>query len=383
MTGPDIKELERQSIAFERRFNEAKESLAAQGIVWYPYPTLKVFSILARLLTGPRRHLVDLAAGDTVLDIGCGDGGISFFFESLGCQVRALDSYHTNHNHLKGFLELRTVLQSSVPLEVMDLDSQFTLPDDPIGLAVCLGVLYHLKNPFYVLEKLAAHARYCLLSTRIAQRTPAGRRMDDEPLAYLLGPGETNNDWTNYWIFSETALRRLLDRTGWNILDFLNTGAVRDSDPTRGDRDERAFCLLESRTCARYSVRLLEGWYALEENSYRWTERRFSIEIRRPALLKPSMLRFNFRLVGAGPVTMAAAVNGEAAEPARFTGEGEHCFEIAIPKKAREAAAIRFDFEAAGEVPGRGVDERDLALLVAFWRPGMDGANTIVPFELA
>ena len=133
-----------------------------------------------------------------------------------------------------------------MPLDVLHLDPQSRYQMIPIGLAICLGVLYHLKNPYYVLEKLAAHARYCLLSTRIAQSTPKGRRMSDEPLVHLLAPGETNNDWTNFWIFSETGFRRLLDRTGWKLLAFLTTGATRGSEPARLHRDERAFCLLES-----------------------------------------------------------------------------------------------------------------------------------------
>src|ERR1051326_6114968 len=263
MTGPDIKEMEHLAIAFERRVNEAKAKLAHENIPWYPYRTLATFSILDKLLTGPRRNLLDLAAGDAILDIGCADGLVSFFLESLGCRVLALDNLYTNNSRFNGFHRLREALGSSVPLDAIDLDAPFTLPDEPVGLTILLGVLYYLKNPFYALERLAAHTRYCLLSTRIAQRTPKGRRMDDESVAYLLAAGETNDDDTNYWIFSETAFRRLLDRTGWNILEFLEAGFLRGSEPVRLDRDGRAFCLLESRTCGRYSVALLDGWHPL------------------------------------------------------------------------------------------------------------------------
>src|SRR5260370_41272550 len=259
MPGPDVKEIERQAILFEKRLNQIKESLAPQEIVWYPYRTLAVFSNLDKLLTGPRRRLLDLAAGDPILDLGCGDGGISFFFESLGCDMRAIDGYHSNHNHMRGFLELRNALNSSVPVEVMDLDSQFRLSEEIYGLAMFFGVLYHLKNPFYVLETLAKRARYCLLSTRIAQQTPRGVSMKNEPLAYLLEPSESNDDATNYWIFSEVALTRLLDRSGWDALAFQVMAVDRGSEPARLDRDQRAFCLLESRICPRFWVKLLEG----------------------------------------------------------------------------------------------------------------------------
>src|SRR5260370_13825910 len=224
MPGPDIQELERQSKLFAASLNRIKAALAPQRIIWYPYPTMGAFPILDKLLTGPRRLLLDLAAGDPILDLGCADGGISFFFESLGCEVCAVDNPHTNHNQMRGFEALRAALNSSVSFEAVDLDSQFSLPEDIFGLAIFLGVLYHLKNPFYALETLATRARYCLLSTRIAQRTPSGSSMKEEPLAYLLDPREANNDAPNYWLFSATALRPLLVRTAWTMHAFVTTG---------------------------------------------------------------------------------------------------------------------------------------------------------------
>ena len=81
-------------------------------------------------------------------------------------------------------------------------------------MAVLLGVLYHLRNPFYALEELASRASYCLLSTRVARRFPDGSVMPGGvPLAYLLGERELNADETNYFIFSEPGLRTLLQRT--------------------------------------------------------------------------------------------------------------------------------------------------------------------------
>src|SRR5260370_6268439 len=282
MPGPDIQELERQSKLFAASLNRIKAALAPQRIIWYPYPTMGAFPILDKLITGPRRRVVDLAAGDPILDLGCADGGISFFFESLGCEVCAVDNPHTNHNQMRGFEALRAALNSSVSFEAVDLDSQFKLPQDIFGLAIFLGVLYHLKNPYYVLEALSRHARYCLLSTRIAQRTPKSAVMKDEPLAYFLAPGETNNDATNYWIFSEPALSRLLDRTGWNICDFQTTGATYGSEPARADPYDRTFCLLESRNCPPYSIRLLEGSHPLPHNRFPSTYRRFSLQIPPP-----------------------------------------------------------------------------------------------------
>jgi 2-polyprenyl-3-methyl-5-hydroxy-6-metoxy-1,4-benzoquinol methylase len=382
MPGPDVKEIERQAVLFETHLNQIKESLAPQNVVWYPYRTLAVFSILDKLLTGPRRHLLDLAAGDPILDLGCGDGGLSFFLESLGCDVRAIDGYHSNHNQMRGFTELRAALKSSVRLEIMDLDSQFQLSEEVYGLAIVLGVLYHLKNPFYILETLAARARYCLLSTRIAQQTPSGTSMQKEPFAYLLDPSESNDDDTNYWIFSEVALRRLLHRSGWDLLDFKLIGVDRGSEPARLDRDQRAFCLLKSRICPQYWVKLLEGWHPLEQTSFRWTERKFAVELKRPPLVSLSTFRFDFRLTFPGPVILNVGVNGMDLPKASYTAEGEHSYSAKLPREALKNTSIRIDFEVDKCVASGTLDERELALLVVFWKPGLEGADALLPFHL-
>ncbi|PYI58692.1 MAG: hypothetical protein DMC59_07840, partial [Verrucomicrobia bacterium] len=126
------------------------------------------------------------------------------------------------------------------------LDSQFNLSAEKYDAIFLLGVLYHLKNPFFVLEKLAGVARYCFLSTRIARQTDNGQPISQGPIAYLLGPSECNNDSTNFWIFSAEGLKRLINRTGWSVLSYLSVGVTANSTPADPERDERAFCLLRS-----------------------------------------------------------------------------------------------------------------------------------------
>jgi hypothetical protein len=162
----------------------------------------------------------------------------------------------------------------------VDLDSQFSLPQQEYGLVFFLGLLYHLKNPFYVMERLARSARHVVLSTRVAQYAqPVTRgyveprsllwslasralrrfplplpvpasgmtRIAGLPVAYLVDERECNNDPTNYWMFTVDGLRRLLRRCGWEILDFTTTGNTLASDPASQHGDERAWCLARSR----------------------------------------------------------------------------------------------------------------------------------------
>jgi hypothetical protein len=162
---------------------------------------------------------------------------------------------------LRGVKLLKEALLSSVEIREVDLDSQFSLPEKDYNRAFLLGILYHLKNPFYVLEALSKAARYCLIATRIARFNRSTTEIEETtaelsqnervdlgniPVAYLLDEVEANNDPSNYWIFSDAGLRRILKRTGWQILDYITVGNTTDSDPASAQGDERAYCLVKS-----------------------------------------------------------------------------------------------------------------------------------------
>ncbi|GAA3366723.1 hypothetical protein GCM10020366_71330 [Saccharopolyspora gregorii] len=85
----------------------------------------------------------------------------------------------------------------------IDLDSQFALPAQHYGAVFFLGLLYHLKNPFYVLEALAQRAELCFLSTRVARQAHGRHAAAGAAGGVLLDPAEANDDATNFWIFSE------------------------------------------------------------------------------------------------------------------------------------------------------------------------------------
>jgi hypothetical protein len=233
--------------AFETELAALKASLEPASF-WYPYGSITNVVHLSRLLTDSHRDLGALAAGRAVVDIGAADGDMAFFLERNGFVTEIVDHGPTNWNGLRGARRLQEALGSAVVIHDVDLDAQFRLPRSDYGLVLFLGILYHLQNPFYALKALAAASAYCLVSTRIAQVTVDRKtRLDNAPVAYLVSPTETNNDATNYWIFSYPGLQRLCDRTGWDIVDTIRLGATKDSDPASPDRDERAFLLLKSR----------------------------------------------------------------------------------------------------------------------------------------
>lgn len=172
---------------------------------------------------------------------------MAFFLESIGYKLDIIDYGPTNFNGLRGARLLKERLNSSVGIYEIDLDSQFKMPGEQYDFVFFLGILYHLKNPFYILGSLSRVSKHIVLSTRVARFTPNGTSIQKSPLAYLLSSDESNNDATNYWIFSEAGLRRLFDRTGWDVLNMITVGDKKASNPRDQDHDERAFSLLRSR----------------------------------------------------------------------------------------------------------------------------------------
>ncbi len=251
LSGDPAQDLVQHAERFRSTFKSAQQAAAEVGFPWYPYDSLSNFAIFEAMATPPYRDIVALAPNRRILDVGCADGATSFLLASLGFHVDTVDYPPTNFNGMRGLRALADYFKSSVSIHAVDLDSQFQLPQTSYGLTLFLGILYHLKNPFYALEQLARSTRYCFLSTRVAKFDPSkASKLEDLPVAYLVSPTETNNDATNFWIFSRTGLLRLFERTGWEVCCYRHVGNLEDSDPATNAGDERAFCLLKSKYLA-------------------------------------------------------------------------------------------------------------------------------------
>lgn len=147
------------------------------------------------IVTRPERHirfrykrrvrflsLPDDLRGKSVLDIGAWDGFFSFECERRGAaRVLAIDTYAWDHHGKDGFLLAHSALNSKVEHRRMAAEE---LDPDVIGrfdLVLMLGVLYHLRSPIDVLDRVrrvtagtlicethalvpAMHGRYPLIS---------------------------------------------------------------------------------------------------------------------------------------------------------------------------------------------------------------------------
>ncbi len=216
-------------------------------LFWHPYDILSNFNEIGEMLTFNNRDLLSLARSGPVADLGAADGDLAFFLESCGVDnVHIIEYGPTSCNRMKGVRLLKSALSSSVTIHELNLDSFFEMPPVRWGLVFLLGTLYHLKNPFSILEALARNADFCILSTRVMRFSPDQRTaLSHLPVAYLLDEKECNNDVTNYWVFSDAGLRRIIARAGWEIIDYGIFGSG-NATPDSMTEMARAFCLLRS-----------------------------------------------------------------------------------------------------------------------------------------
>ncbi len=362
MTGGDLLE---RSLSFRSRLWSVKT--ARPDVLWYPYDSLTNLTHLEKLLGAQPRNLLDLLPNRRVLDVGTGDGDFAFFLESQGYEVEAVDLAASNHSALVGFRTLHAALQSQVKLHEVDIDRQFRLEGQEYGLALSLGLLYHLKNPFYFLEELSLRAHYCLASCKIADVLEASgaRDLSGAPLAYLLESDELNEDNSNFWVFTESCLKRLFNRSGWVVLDSMRVGTAGGARVDSATDDARLFALLASRRLGT-AMRLEEGFYEKEPQGWRWTAPRFKVTVPltgcesrsvvvegyvAAALLEGGKNGLNCR-VGTGPV-----------QRREMREEGPALFRFDLATAGRTDVSIEFWLDR--ETRGTGDENRTLGMIVA------------------
>ena len=350
--------------AFQARIDAAVASLSPADFPWYEYHILGGVTFLEALSAQSGLSIESMAAGQPLLDIGCADGHLAFFLESLGYTVTAVDHAPTSANDMKGVRALKQALGSAIDIIDTDLDRGFEPPRPSYGLVVLLGILYHLKNPFLMLETLEQAADYCLLSTRVARFTPSGTRIESEPVAYLLGEDEANHDPSNFWIFSEAGLLRLIARAGWDIRALVHSGNTKNSDPATAVGDERIYCLLSRRSLFT-NGRLAEGWHKAEgpRDGWRWTGPRFAAAFHAtPSSTGPRVIEMEIYLDRLRAVQLTASCNGRELATLAVSEPGVHRWRMALPGNTT-SEPIRVEFSTTGDF-ATATDSRPLGIIV-------------------
>jgi len=358
-----MQDLANQAAVYQGVLNSVKQRTSIAPGAWYPHDTLGALYQLAELLKGDDRDIVRLLSQGPVLDLCCGDGDLAFFLASQGFSVDAVDWPRTNYNHMAGVRAMRQALNSTVHIEEADLDGAFNLPRPFYNVVFFMGALYHLKNPLTVLERIAASCGYCILTTRVT-RYAADRSTDigSLPVAYLVDSSETNDDTTNYWIFTQAGLRRALTRCRWRISAMMTRGAA-DSDPASHQGDQRAWCFLRS---AYRRIEFLEGVHPLEFEAWRWTEQRFCLRVWHeptgPAAFTLPLYLPDSVLDALGPVTVLATANGSILPPLVLLEPGCHDLTIPVSRLNHDSTLIEVQIDKA--LPPDESDKRERSIVI-------------------
>src|SRR6185437_10565553 len=152
--------LVRRGIKFSKRFEAAKRAIVNPPYAWYPYNCFANLFNLQILMKRSGLSMDRLSRDNSILDIGAADGALSFFFEFLGFDVECWDHPATNINGMAAVHDLSRSLGSGITIRDIDMDAAFNMTRH-FDLCLFLGTLYHLRNPFYALDKLASSVNFC------------------------------------------------------------------------------------------------------------------------------------------------------------------------------------------------------------------------------
>lgn len=194
----------------------------AQAITWFHSmelaPGVRTQGVYDPSRTLPRLGLPDRLDGKRVLDIGAWDGYYSFEMERRGADVLATDNYSWGGGGWgtkDGFDLAHQARGSAVRSQRIDPTE---LHPDAIGgtydTVLFLGVLYHLRDPLRVLERVRS-----VTGGLLVLETEVGMLLTRRPAAEFFPGTELNDDPTNWWAPNVAAMRGMLRAVGFRSVD--------------------------------------------------------------------------------------------------------------------------------------------------------------------
>ncbi len=371
-----------ESARLESEIEALKSSLPKPETDWYPFPILSNVPRLQRLLDQANLALPLPRPGLPVLDIGAADGHMSFLFERLGHEVHAIDHAPTNYNYMNGIRMLASSLSSKIAIHDLDFDARPFPPADQYSFSLLLGILYHLKNPFCVLENLSRRSPYLYMSTRLLSTLLTD--IFPLPTVWLAGNRELNFDPTNYWLFTRRSLHRMLARAGWEVV-AEQTERTRSAPfaISPATRDERIYLLARSSFLPHFQeLQVIDGWHPLEDGWLRWTKADFTARLQSPD--SASQLLFEFfahpYLLKEGPVTLHCTLDGVPLPDYTIDAPGMHNISLPCSPSPSKLCDASFHLDRAICEPG---DERELGVRVGIFVAEPNGQPLPPPLRLA
>jgi len=115
---------------------------------------------------------------------------------------------------------------------------------------------------------------------------------------------------------------------------------------------------------------LLSGFYAVENNSWRWTARKFSVLLRTPltAAQSGAIVTLSFTVPDVviqklKNIMIAASINGMTLTSTEYNAAGSYTFNADVPASMLTAESVRVDFALDKSLPANDADKRELGIV--------------------
>jgi SAM-dependent methyltransferase len=166
----------------------------------------------------------------SVLDVGCGVGYFANFLKDLHFQVIATDGRDEN-------VEEARTRNPEIRFLTQDVEDKSITGLGSFDLVLCLGLLYHLENPFRAIRNLYSVTKKVLLVETMY--VP-----NSQPMMDLLDEATATNQALNYVAFypSEACLIKMLYRSGFKfVYRFQQLPDAEQFKTTRYRKQSRTF----------------------------------------------------------------------------------------------------------------------------------------------
>lgn len=165
----------------------------------------------------PYYGLPERMDGMRVLDVGCAEGFFAFEAERRGAaQVVAIDSFEGS---IERFNLVRQALGSRVNAYLCNVYDLSPKTFGTFDLVLFFGVLYHVKHPWYALEKIASVCSGDLLLQTLVTDDPEYKDKSlswFHPFGIESGPPDNRQfDPTVFWVPTPECARNLVRAVGF------------------------------------------------------------------------------------------------------------------------------------------------------------------------
>jgi hypothetical protein len=119
-------------------------------------------------------------------------------------------------------------------------------------------------------------------------------------------------------------------------------------------------------------TQLVNGFYGIEQGSWRWTAQRFSVVLRPPAGAAQKGATLNLQLAvpdatisALKTITLSGSAGAATLPPETYTQTGSYTYTRDLPPTQLTGETVRIDFQLDKALPPHGADERGLGLIVS------------------